>query len=75
MSSGRLKVFRTLKQLFEQYRLYRRNEQGQIVKQNDELMNCLRHLCVSGRQQMRTAPKLELENRFISFAGKDGWMC
>ena len=39
MTSGRLKVFRTLAQFFQQYRLYRRDAQGQVVKQSDSLMN------------------------------------
>ena len=33
--AGRLKVFRTLGNFFQQYRLYRRDEHGQVVKQND----------------------------------------
>ena len=56
MRSGRLKVFRTLENFFQQYRLYRRDEHGQVVKQNDLLMNCLRYLCVSGRDRMCTEP-------------------
>jgi phage terminase large subunit-like protein len=54
--AGRLKVFRTLGNFFQQYRLYRRDEHGQVVKQNDLLMNCLRYLCVSGRDRMCTEP-------------------
>jgi predicted phage terminase large subunit-like protein len=54
--SGRLKVFRSLENFFREYRLYRRDEQGRIVRQNDLLMNCLRYLCVSGRDRMRTQP-------------------
>jgi hypothetical protein len=42
-----LKVFRTLGNFFQQYRLYRLDEHGQVVKQNDLLMNCLRHLLIS----------------------------
>ena len=56
ISSGRLKVFRTLAHFFQEYRLYRRDLQGQVVKQNDLLMNCLRCLCVSGLARMGTEP-------------------
>jgi predicted phage terminase large subunit-like protein len=56
MRSGRLKVFRTLENFLRQYRLYRRDEKGQVVKQNDLLMNCLRYLCVSGAARMRKEP-------------------
>ena len=75
MSSGRLKVFRTLTSFFQEYRLYRRNEQGQVVKQNDQLMNCLRHLCVSGRGCMRTAPTPTVKSGYGRGWGRPGgWM-
>jgi hypothetical protein len=37
--SGRLKVFRTLENFFRECRLYRRDGQGRIVRQNDLSMN------------------------------------
>jgi predicted phage terminase large subunit-like protein len=55
--SGRLKVFRTLENFFREYRLYRRDAQGRIVRQNDLLMNCLRYICVAGVDRMRREPK------------------
>jgi hypothetical protein len=48
MSSGRLKVFSTLANLLAELRIYRRDEKGKVVKQNDHLMDALRYLCVSG---------------------------
>ena len=41
---------------FREYRLYRRDGQGGILKQNDLLMNCLRHICVAGGDRMRREP-------------------
>ena len=32
----------------EEFRLYRRNEKGKIVKVNDHLCDCLRYLIMSG---------------------------
>jgi hypothetical protein len=49
MRSGRLRVFRTLEKFFQQYRLYRRDEHGQRVKQNDLLRSPVRHRTVQGR--------------------------
>jgi hypothetical protein len=49
MRSGRLRVFRTLEKFFQQYRLYRRDEHGQRVKQNDLLRSPVRHRTVPGR--------------------------
>jgi hypothetical protein len=44
MSSGRLKAFNTLGGWLEEFRLYRRNEKGQVVKENDHLMDAMRYL-------------------------------
>jgi hypothetical protein len=48
LSGGRLKVFRTLQNWLQEYRIYRRDEKGRIVKQNDHLMDSTRYLIVSG---------------------------
>lgn len=44
LSEGRLKMFRTLAQTKGEYRVYRRDEKGNIVKENDHLMDCVRML-------------------------------
>ena len=44
MQAGLLKVFDTLKNFITELRLYRRDEKGKIVKENDHLMDCLRYL-------------------------------
>jgi hypothetical protein len=36
--------------------MYRYDTQGQVVKQDDLLMNCLRSMWVSGRARMSTEP-------------------
>ena len=48
MSGGRFKVFKTLQNWFSEYRLYRRDEKGRIVKERDHLMDCTRYGIVSG---------------------------
>lgn len=50
LSTGRLKVFRTLQNWLSEYRIYRRSEKGEIVKENDHLMDDTRYLCMSGIQ-------------------------
>lgn len=57
LSTGRLKVFRTLQSWLGEYRLYRRDEKGAVVKENDHLMDCTRYLAVSGLALMRVDPK------------------
>lgn len=48
MSAGRLKVFRTLQHWLAEYRLYRRDDKGRIVKVNDHAMDGTRYLVQSG---------------------------
>lgn len=48
LSTGRLKVFRTMTNWLAEYRLYRRDEKGRIVKDNDHLMDATRYDVVSG---------------------------
>jgi hypothetical protein len=48
LSTGRLKVFKTLQSWLGEYRLYRRDENGKIVKKDDHAMDASRYLIVSG---------------------------
>jgi hypothetical protein len=48
LSSGRLKVFRGLHEWFDEYSLYRRDENGRIVKEDDHLMDATRYAIRSG---------------------------
>ena len=44
MQDGRLKIFNTLVYLQKEFRLYRRNLKGKIVKEHDHLMDDMRYL-------------------------------
>lgn len=48
LSTGRLKIARHLTDFFDEYRLYRRNEMGKIVKENDHYMDALRYYVMTG---------------------------
>lgn len=50
LSVGKLKVFNTLMNFFNEYRLYRRDENGRIVKKHDHLMDVMRYIVRTGRQ-------------------------
>lgn len=48
LSSGRMKVFSNLQNWLGEFRIYRRNEDGKIVKKDDHLMDATRYLVMSG---------------------------
>ena len=56
MSAGKLKVFRSLGNWLREFRLYQRDTDGHIVKQDDHLMDSTRYLIMSGRDRMRIKP-------------------
>lgn len=56
LSTGRLKVFKTLQHWLAEYRLYRRDEKGAIVKKDDHLMDATRYYVVSGIHVASLAP-------------------
>lgn len=50
LATGRLKVFSTCVNWLAEYRIYRRDKNGKVVKENDHLMDATRYLTVSGLQ-------------------------
>lgn len=56
LSSGRLKVFKTLSNWLSEYRIYRRDERGKVVKENDHAMDATRYLVMSGLDIATTEP-------------------
>ena len=71
MSSGRLKVFRSLTNYLEERRLYRRDEKGRVVKERDHLQDATRYLVMSGIDRMVPVPAKK-EPEPINFT-PDGW--
>jgi len=76
LSAGKLKVFASCRAVLEEYRLYRRDEKGKIVKVNDHLMDCLRYWVRSGRRIAVTEPAKQDEPKDTgAWAHSDvGWM-
>lgn len=75
LTTGRLKVFRTCQNWLFEFRLYRRDEKGRIVKENDHLMDCTRYLCVSGLQRARTKPNRESDiPKYNTGGSSGGWV-
>lgn len=53
LSTGRLKVFASLNNWFTEYRLYRRDEKGRIIKESDHLMDTTRYLVMADAKEWR----------------------
>lgn len=63
LATGRLKVFRSLSNWRREYRIYRRDEHGKVVKKDDHLMDATRYLVVSGIPMMR----VNVDSRVVAF--------
>lgn len=57
LSTGRYKVFASCRNWLEEKKLYRRDENGKIVKQKDHAMDDSRYFVMSGMSVARTKPK------------------
>ncbi len=68
LSTGRLKVFSTLQNWLAEYRLYRRDEKGDIVKEFDHLMDATRYLVL----MMKIIAICRPANRIGSIIGSGG---
>lgn len=71
LSSGRIRFFSHLLNVRAEFRVYRRDLNGKIVKKNDHLMDCLRYLIMSG-QQVADIPPLEESDTNTQFKNNQG---
>lgn len=62
LAAGRLKIFKPLRNLTTELRIYRRDENGKIVKANDHLMDAMRYLVMTGMRHAHTEPNIEEED-------------
>jgi hypothetical protein len=79
MVTGRFKVFASCQAWFDEFRMYRRDSRGRVVKNNDHLMDSTRYMCRSGIARMKRKPPKggEGDNKVILFdrnAANLGWM-
>lgn len=58
LSTGRLKVFRSLSAWLSEFRVYQRDEDGRVKKANDHLMDATRYAVMTGPSIMKIKPAL-----------------
>ena len=56
MNTGRFKVFNTCQRWINEFRMYRRKDNGDVLKEKDDLMDASRYLVMSGLRYAQTAP-------------------
>lgn len=71
LSTGRFKIFKSCQNFLAEYRLYRRDENGKIVKQNDHIMDGSRYGIVSGLERAITKP---IDKEIETNESLDSWM-
>jgi hypothetical protein len=74
LSTGRLKIFKSMVSWLQEFRLYRRDEKGRIVKNNDHLMDGTRYLVMSGMARAKTKPVTTAKRPNYSSGGESSWM-
>ena len=65
MTQGKLKITKSCPRTLEEFRLYRRDEDGKVIKEDDHLMDAMRYLIMSGLDRMETAPPESGEEKYI----------
>lgn len=73
LSTGRLKVFTPLQAWLAEFRIYRRDDKGRVVKANDHLMDATRYLVVSGIDRMITEPVQRSAARWSGRRERSAW--
>ena len=78
LSAGKLKVFTSCGAFFEEYRLYRRDDKGRIVKKNDHVLDSVRYLAFDNHKRFKTKPGAmndeDKPRRFGGGSGLLGWL-
>lgn len=72
MSTGRIKVFDSMREWLSEFRMYRRDEKGRVVKSNDHLMDATRYLD-SRTAMMRVKPPPEGSNGHRAVKPVSAW--
>lgn len=73
LSQGRIKVFRSCQNFLSEYRIYRRDDKGQVVKKNDHLMDAIRYLVMSGLDRAIIQPNLIPGQRWFDLPTPGIW--
>lgn len=74
LSTGRYKVFQSCQNWVSEFRLYRRDEKGAVVKGFDHAMDESRYYIISGLDHSKTKPIIKAPSNRTRGSGSAGWM-
>lgn len=77
LTNGKIKVFKSCKNFQDEYRIYRRDEKGNIIKEKDHLMDAFRYLIMSGIDLAKSLQDIEnkANKQYNKTNGRiNGWM-
>ena len=74
LSTGRLKVFRSLSNWRKEQRIYHRDDKGHVVKRDDHLMDATRYLIMSGQAVAKPVPVAKAPRERQGRGGPGSWM-
>jgi phage terminase large subunit-like protein len=69
LAKGRLKFFRSLSELSKEYVVYRRDQKGRVIKENDHLIDALRY-CSAALKHAKQPPIPRNPSSFTGASGK-----
>lgn len=75
MNTGRFKVFNTCQKWINEFRMYRRKDNGDVLKERDDLMDATRYLIMSGLRYARVQPEEEddsMDSRMRKYFSRAG---
>lgn len=72
-ASGQLKIMTTCTNLLKEFRIYRRDEHGKVMKKNDHALDALRYLCMTGIDYLEVMPDPDFKPSSTSNKGKNAW--
>jgi phage terminase large subunit-like protein len=77
LSTGKIKVFGSLQNWLAEFRMYRRDDKGKVVKDFDHLMDTTRYLVASGREVARAGHLKQVAKNpeYVTYSfSTTGWM-
>lgn len=72
-AAGQIKIFKTLQNTLAEFRVYRRDEKGEIIKKKDHAMDAMRYLLTTAIKYMVALPDPDDIQQETNLGGRDAY--